>query len=91
MSRRMKSCLYYLILNLRGYVDGFLQSLRLRGSNISFNTSRLAYAFHQDKASLVRVPVANVTLSFLGNTLQKTTDQFVSKPADEDHRLLPCH
>ncbi|GKE55957.1 hypothetical protein Tco_1495142 [Tanacetum coccineum] len=23
-----------------GYVDGFLQSLRLRGSNVSFNTSR---------------------------------------------------
>ncbi|GJX21915.1 hypothetical protein Tco_0226360 [Tanacetum coccineum] len=92
--------LCYLIHQPMSYGNGFLQSLKLRGSNISFNTSRLqnsssifltsiqgqylfvkslfnsvqvillacsiligwAYAFHRDKASSVRVPVANVTL-----------------------------
>nr|GEY49563.1 hypothetical protein [Tanacetum cinerariifolium] len=35
-----------------------------------------AYAFHQDKASLVRVPVANVTLSYLAHLLRENTDSF---------------
>ncbi|GJW58480.1 hypothetical protein Tco_0105211, partial [Tanacetum coccineum] len=33
-----------------------------------------AYAFHQDKASSVRVPVANVTLSFSEHLLRENTD-----------------
>nr|GEW63486.1 hypothetical protein [Tanacetum cinerariifolium] len=33
-----------------------------------------AYAFHQDKASLVRVPVANVTLSSSVHLLRENTD-----------------
>ncbi|GJW02286.1 reverse transcriptase domain-containing protein [Tanacetum coccineum] len=33
-----------------------------------------AYAFHQDKASLVRVPVANVTLSSSAHLLRENTD-----------------
>ncbi|GJX63500.1 hypothetical protein Tco_0296400 [Tanacetum coccineum] len=33
-----------------------------------------AYAFHQDKASLVRVPVENVTLSFSAHLLRENTD-----------------
>ncbi|GJW71107.1 hypothetical protein Tco_0128024 [Tanacetum coccineum] len=33
-----------------------------------------AYAFHQDKASLVRVPVANVTLTSLAHLLRENTD-----------------
>nr|GEZ84108.1 hypothetical protein [Tanacetum cinerariifolium] len=32
------------------------------------------YAFHQDKASLVRVPVTNVTLSSLADLLRENTD-----------------
>ncbi|GJS78725.1 hypothetical protein Tco_0728606 [Tanacetum coccineum] len=32
------------------------------------------YAFHQDKASLVRVPVANVTLSSSTHLLRENTD-----------------
>ncbi|GKG03789.1 hypothetical protein Tco_0314176, partial [Tanacetum coccineum] len=32
------------------------------------------YAFHQDKASLVRVPVANVTLSSSAHLLRENTD-----------------
>ncbi|GJS74794.1 hypothetical protein Tco_0707635 [Tanacetum coccineum] len=35
-----------------------------------------AYAFHQDKASLVRVPVANVTLSSSAHLLRENTDLF---------------
>nr|GEX00379.1 hypothetical protein [Tanacetum cinerariifolium] len=35
-----------------------------------------AYALHQDKASLVRVPVANVTLSSSTHLLCKNTDSF---------------
>nr|GEW39841.1 putative ribonuclease H-like domain-containing protein [Tanacetum cinerariifolium] len=35
-----------------------------------------AYAFHQDKASLVRVPVANVTLSSSAYLLREDTDSF---------------
>ncbi|GJZ60579.1 hypothetical protein Tco_0616395 [Tanacetum coccineum] len=38
-----------------------------------FNVS-WAYAFHQDKASLVRVPIANVTLSSLAHLLRENTD-----------------
>ncbi|GJT64407.1 hypothetical protein Tco_1015887 [Tanacetum coccineum] len=34
----------------------------------------LAYAFHQDKASSVRVLVANVTLSSLAHLLRENTD-----------------
>ncbi|GKD53147.1 hypothetical protein Tco_1286534, partial [Tanacetum coccineum] len=37
-----------------------------------------AYAFYQDKASLVRVPVANVTLSFLAHLLRENTDSVCS-------------
>nr|GFA52054.1 hypothetical protein [Tanacetum cinerariifolium] len=33
-----------------------------------------AYAFHQDKASLVRVPVANVILSSSAHLLRENTD-----------------
>ncbi|GJZ46621.1 hypothetical protein Tco_0594217 [Tanacetum coccineum] len=33
-----------------------------------------AYAFHQDKASLVRVPVANVTMSSSAHLLRENTD-----------------
>nr|GFA30759.1 hypothetical protein [Tanacetum cinerariifolium] len=33
-----------------------------------------AYAFHQDKASLVRVPVANVTMSSSAHLLHENTD-----------------
>ncbi|GKE56952.1 putative reverse transcriptase domain-containing protein, partial [Tanacetum coccineum] len=35
-----------------------------------------ACAFHQDKASSVKVPVANVTLSSLAHLLQENTDSF---------------
>ncbi|GJS94018.1 RNA-directed DNA polymerase, eukaryota [Tanacetum coccineum] len=35
-----------------------------------------AYAFHQDKASLVRVPVVNVTLSSSAHLLRENTDSF---------------
>ncbi|GJU02184.1 hypothetical protein Tco_1112522 [Tanacetum coccineum] len=35
-----------------------------------------AYAFHQDKASSVRVPVANVTLFFSAHLLRENTDSF---------------
>ncbi|GJZ04367.1 ribosomal protein L2, partial [Tanacetum coccineum] len=35
-----------------------------------------AYAFHQDKASSVRVPVANVTLSSSAHLLRENTDSF---------------
>ncbi|GKA04721.1 hypothetical protein Tco_0683841 [Tanacetum coccineum] len=35
-----------------------------------------AYGFHQDKASLVRVPVANVTLSSSAHLLRENTDSF---------------
>nr|GEX17053.1 hypothetical protein [Tanacetum cinerariifolium] len=35
-----------------------------------------AYAFHQDKASLVIVPVANVTLSSLAHLLRENTNSF---------------
>ncbi|GKE34171.1 hypothetical protein Tco_1453493 [Tanacetum coccineum] len=35
-----------------------------------------AYAFHQDKASLVRVPVANVTMSSSAHLLRENTDSF---------------
>ncbi|GJU08725.1 hypothetical protein Tco_1125155 [Tanacetum coccineum] len=37
-----------------------------------------AYAFHQDKASLVRVPVANVTLSSSAHMLRENTDSVLS-------------
>nr|GFA28978.1 hypothetical protein [Tanacetum cinerariifolium] len=40
---------------------------------------RLAYGFHQDKASLVRVPVANVTLSSSAHLLRENTDSVRSK------------
>nr|GEW27852.1 hypothetical protein [Tanacetum cinerariifolium] len=47
-----------------------------------------AYAFHQDKASLVRVPVANVTLSSLAQLLRENTDSssgdIVDLIGDED-------
>ncbi|GJT47793.1 hypothetical protein Tco_0973950 [Tanacetum coccineum] len=42
--------------------------LRLRGS--------WACALHQDKASLVKVPVANVTLSSSAHLLRENTDSF---------------
>ncbi|GJV78170.1 hypothetical protein Tco_1509754 [Tanacetum coccineum] len=72
-----------------GYVDGFLQSLRFRGSNVSLmlqvdppiKASRVsllapcwACAFHQDKASSVKVPVANVTLFSSAHLLRENTD-----------------
>ncbi|GJW54528.1 hypothetical protein Tco_0098613 [Tanacetum coccineum] len=38
-----------------------------------------AYAFHQDKASLVRVPVANVTLSSSAHLLRENTDSVLHK------------
>ncbi|GJW85416.1 hypothetical protein Tco_0158561 [Tanacetum coccineum] len=41
-----------------------------------FYSDRLAYTFHQDKASLVRVPVANVTLSSSAHLLRENTDSF---------------
>ncbi|GKA40171.1 hypothetical protein Tco_0732764 [Tanacetum coccineum] len=37
---------------------------------------RWAYAFHQDKASLVKVPVANVTLFSSAHLLRENTDSF---------------
>ncbi|GJV47646.1 hypothetical protein Tco_1437858 [Tanacetum coccineum] len=37
-----------------------------------------AYAFHQDKASLVREPVANVTLSSSAHLLRENTDSIRS-------------
>nr|GFB74826.1 hypothetical protein [Tanacetum cinerariifolium] len=37
-----------------------------------------AYAFHQDKASLVRVPVENVTLSSSAHLLRENTDSVCS-------------
>ncbi|GJR58235.1 hypothetical protein Tco_1500397 [Tanacetum coccineum] len=39
-----------------------------------------AYAFHQDKASSVRVPVANVTLSSLAHLLRENTDSQLMLP-----------
>ncbi|GJU78448.1 hypothetical protein Tco_1275518, partial [Tanacetum coccineum] len=65
---------YYLLHQPLGYGNGFLQSLRLRSSNISFNTSGWAYAFHQDKAASVRVPVENVTLFSSAQLLRENTD-----------------
>ncbi|GJR72756.1 hypothetical protein Tco_0085121 [Tanacetum coccineum] len=41
---------------------------------LSFVIIGLAYAFHQDKASSVRVLVANVTLSSLAHLLRENTD-----------------
>ncbi|GJY08512.1 hypothetical protein Tco_0375566 [Tanacetum coccineum] len=41
---------------------------------LSFMIIGWAYAFHQDKASLVRVPVANVTLSSSAHLLRENTD-----------------
>ncbi|GJS58859.1 hypothetical protein Tco_0653643 [Tanacetum coccineum] len=38
--------------------------------------SSWAYAFHQDKASSVRVPVANVTLFYSTHLLRENTDSF---------------
>ncbi|GKB83834.1 hypothetical protein Tco_0950729, partial [Tanacetum coccineum] len=47
-----------------------------------------AYAFHQDKASSVRVPVENVTLSSSAYLLRENTDSFDltgdENPTDED-------
>ncbi|GKA11218.1 hypothetical protein Tco_0690651 [Tanacetum coccineum] len=40
-----------------------------------------AYAFHQDKASLVRVPIANVTLSSLAHLLRENTDTYFAMVA----------
>ncbi|GKF26682.1 hypothetical protein Tco_0082576 [Tanacetum coccineum] len=42
----------------------------------SFSVFGWAYAFHQDNASSVRVPVANVTLFSLAHLLQENTDSF---------------
>ncbi|GKC04571.1 hypothetical protein Tco_0996181 [Tanacetum coccineum] len=42
-----------------------------------------AYAFHQDKASLVRVPVANVTLSSSAYLTMRKHRFSLFKPADE--------
>ncbi|GJU65050.1 hypothetical protein Tco_1246885 [Tanacetum coccineum] len=47
-----------------------------------------AYAFHQDKASLVRVPVANVTLSSSAHLLRENTDSVRSNPSGNS--LGPC-
>nr|GEX58310.1 hypothetical protein [Tanacetum cinerariifolium] len=41
-------------------------------------TGGQAYAFHQDKASLVRVPVANVTMSSSAHLLRENTDSIRS-------------
>ncbi|GJU00773.1 hypothetical protein Tco_1111111 [Tanacetum coccineum] len=57
---------YYLLHQPLGYGNGFLQSLRLR--------SGWAYVFHQDKASSVRVRVANVTLFSSAHFLRENTD-----------------
>ncbi|GKE42111.1 hypothetical protein Tco_1469395 [Tanacetum coccineum] len=45
-------------------------------ANLTLDTarSRWAYAFHQNKASLVRVPVANVTLSSSAHLLRENTN-----------------
>nr|GEW98439.1 hypothetical protein [Tanacetum cinerariifolium] len=47
-----------------------------------------AYAFHQDKASLVRVPVANVTLSSLAHLLRENTDSLVLLEQQQYHQKL---
>ncbi|GJR17096.1 hypothetical protein Tco_0965623 [Tanacetum coccineum] len=43
---------------------------------LSFVIIGWAYAFHQDKASSVKVPVANVTLSSSAHLLRENTDSF---------------
>nr|GFB30002.1 hypothetical protein [Tanacetum cinerariifolium] len=54
-------------------VDGVSSILKL-----SFVIIGWAYAFHQDKASSVRVPVANVTLFSSAQLLQENTDSIRS-------------
>ncbi|GJS41657.1 hypothetical protein Tco_0566700 [Tanacetum coccineum] len=44
----------------------------------SFSVFGWAYAFHQDKASSVRLPVANVTLFSLAHPLRENTDSVCS-------------
>ncbi|GKB03091.1 hypothetical protein Tco_0831180, partial [Tanacetum coccineum] len=46
-----------------GMVIGLRDGLLVLGMGLWSIRHGWAYAFHQDKASLVRVPVANVTLS----------------------------
>ncbi|GJV98005.1 hypothetical protein Tco_1549582 [Tanacetum coccineum] len=46
----------------------------------SILTGGWAYAFHQDKASSVKVPVANVTLFSSAHLLRENTDSVRSKP-----------
>ncbi|GJT08971.1 putative reverse transcriptase domain-containing protein [Tanacetum coccineum] len=43
----------------------------------SWNLLMFGYAFHQDKASSVRVPVANVTLFSLAHLLQENTNSVI--------------
>ncbi|GKA26365.1 hypothetical protein Tco_0712474 [Tanacetum coccineum] len=58
---------YQMTINLWSIVDG-------NSSNV-LSFEAVAYAFHQDRASSVKVPVANVTLIFLGRVcLQENTD-----------------
>nr|GEX38964.1 hypothetical protein [Tanacetum cinerariifolium] len=57
---------YYLLHQPLGYGNSFLQILRQR--------SGWAYAFHQNKASSVRVPVANVTLFSSAQLLRENID-----------------
>nr|GEV22928.1 hypothetical protein [Tanacetum cinerariifolium] len=69
-----RTMIYYLSHQPLGYVDGFLQRLRFLGGWV--------YAFHQDKASSVRVPVANVTL-FSSAVVTRKYGFSPLKPADE--------
>ncbi|GJS81420.1 hypothetical protein Tco_1112322 [Tanacetum coccineum] len=55
---------------ISGLCYGFLQSLRLEAVTF-FMLCGWACAFHQDKASSVKVPVANVTLSSSAHLLRE--------------------
>ncbi|GJR03556.1 hypothetical protein Tco_0526540 [Tanacetum coccineum] len=50
------------------------RDFRLRTARVTTPGLRWACAFHQDKASSVKVPVANVTLFSLAHLLRENTD-----------------
>nr|GEX80703.1 retrovirus-related Pol polyprotein from transposon TNT 1-94 [Tanacetum cinerariifolium] len=74
-----------------GYLNDLEEEYQAR--DLLANSKRLfkkglAYAFHQDKASLVRVPVANVTLSSSAHLLRENTDSLVLLEQQQYHQKL---
>ncbi|GJW02726.1 hypothetical protein Tco_1561582 [Tanacetum coccineum] len=60
----------------------------LCGSPLMKASISWACAFHQDKASSVKVPVANVTLSSSAHLLRENTDSRTFKPGDEINMFI---